>query len=382
MPFGFVLSLAFHAALLGWALFSMRSVPPLSPDTPAISADIITPSDFLRLKQGSEDAKNLETKAKDEPKPDDSKNDTAKPSNAPPPPPPPSQEEVAKAEPPPEAEPPAPAEPPKAVEQPKPAPDPIAKKIEEPPPPPPPEPAPGPTPDEKKLLEQKLEQEHQAEEAKKKAEEEAKQKADEEAKKKAEEEAKKKAAEAAKKKRVAELKKKKQEEAKKKAEAAKKKFDPSKIASLLAKSPDDAPPKALLDKDPRKKGQQASGSSATSDKFGKEAGTATGTDTVLSAREQDLLKGMLKSQLNGCWRPPGTGGGEEVPVVELHWEMSPDGSLIGEPRVTSAPSTTAGQVYTEAAVRAVKMCSPFRLPPDKYDAWKIVDWTFDPRQML
>jgi colicin import membrane protein len=95
-----------------------------------------------------------------------------------------------------------------------------------------------------------------------------------------------------------------------------------------------------------------------------------------------MLKGMIKSQLNGCWRPPGTGGGEEVPVVELHWDLNPDGSVIGEPRVTSAPPTTAGQVYTEAAVRAVKMCSPFRLPPDKYNAWKSIDWTFDPRQML
>ena len=110
MPFGLVLSLAFHAALLGWALFSMRSVPSLTPDTPAIAADIITPSEFLRLKQGSEDAKNLETKAKEEPKPDDSQNDTAKPSNAaPPPPPPPQEQQVAKAEPPPEAaEPPPP----------------------------------------------------------------------------------------------------------------------------------------------------------------------------------------------------------------------------------------------------------------------------------
>jgi len=394
VPFGLVLSLMFHAALLGWALFSMRSVPPLSPDTPAISADIITPSDFLRLKQGSEDAKNLETKANDEPKPDDSKNDTKKPENAAAPPPPPEKEqqpeqdqEVAKLEPPPEAEPPKPAEPPKAEDKPKPQPDPIAKKLEEPPPPP--VEAPGPTPDEKKLLEKKLEEERKAEEAKQKAEEEAKKKAEEEAKKKAEEEAKKKAeeakkkaAEAAKKKRAAELKKKKREEAKKRAEAAKKKFDPSRIASLLDKSPDDAPPKALLDKDPRKKGQQASGSSTTSDRIGKEAGTATGTDTVLSAREQDLLKGMLKSQLNGCWRPPGTGGGEEVPVVELHWEMNPDGTLAGEPRVTSAPPTTAGQVYAEAALRAVKMCSPFRLPPDKYGAWRIIDWTFDPRQML
>ncbi len=96
MAFGLVLSLVFHAALLGWALFSMRTTPPLTPDTPAIAADIITPSEFLRLKQGSEDAKNLETKAKDEPKPDDSKNDMAKPNNAPPPPPPPPEQEVAK----------------------------------------------------------------------------------------------------------------------------------------------------------------------------------------------------------------------------------------------------------------------------------------------
>mgnify|MGYP001052966434 CR=1 FL=1 len=379
MPFGLVLSLIFHAALLGWALFSMRSIPPMTPDTPAISADLITPSEFLRLKKGSEDAKNLETKAKDEPKPDDSKNDTKKPDNAPPPPPPPSeQQDVAKAEPPPEAEPPPPAESPKAAEQPKPAPDPIAKKLEETPPPP--AEAPGPTPDDKKLMEQKLEEQRQAEEAKKKAEEEAKKKAEEEAKKKTE--AKKKAEEAAKKKRIAELKKKKREEARKKAAAAKKKFDPSRIASILDNAPDDAPQKALLDKDPRKKGEQASGSSSKVDKIGKEAGTATGTDTVLSLREQDMLKGMIKSQLNGCWRPPGTGGGEEVPVVELHWDLNPDGSVIGEPRVTSAPPTTAGQVYTEAAVRAVKMCSPFRLPPDKYNAWKSIDWTFDPRQML
>lgn len=373
MPLGLVLSLLFHASLLGWALFSMRHAQPLmSPDTPAIAADIITPSEFLRLKQGSEDSKNLETKANDQPKPDDSKNDTPKPSNAPPPPPP-AEQQVAKAEPPPEPEPPQAAEPPPPPPA-KTEPDPIAKKIDEPPPPP--EPQPGPTPDEKKLLEQKLEQERQAEEAKKKADEEAKKKAEAEAKKKAEEEAKKK-------KKAAELKKKKQEEAKKKAEAAKKQFDPSKIASLLEKSPDDATPKALLDKDKKKKGQQASGSSSTSTNFGKEAGTQTGSDTVLSAREQDLLKGMLKSQLNGCWRPPGTGGGSEVPVVELRWELNADGTLAGEPRVTSAPSTTAGQVYAEAALRAVRMCAPFRLPPDKYEGgWRFIDWTFDPREML
>jgi colicin import membrane protein len=393
VPFGLVLSLIFHASLLAWALINLRSTPPLTPDTPAISADLITPSEFLRLKQGSEDAKHLETKANDKPTPDESKNDTPKPANAPPPPPPPAEEQVAKTEPPPEPEPPQAAEPPPPPpEATKPPPDPIAKKLEEPPPPaatppPPPEPQPGPTPDEKKAEEERQAQEAAKkkadEEAKQQAEEDAKKKAEEEAKKKALAEAKKKAADEAKKKKAAELKKKKQEEARKKAEAAKKQFDPSKIASLLEKSPDDATPKALLDKDKRKKGQQASGSKTDAFDTGKEAGTTTGTDTVLSAREQDLLKGMLKQQLNGCWRPPGTGGGEEVPVVVLHWELNPDGSLVGEPQVTNAPNTTAGQVYSEAALRAVRMCSPFHLPPDKYEGgWKTIDWTFDPRQML
>jgi colicin import membrane protein len=398
VPFGLVLSLIFHASLLAWALINLHSTPPLTPDTPAISADLITPSEFLRLKQGSEDAKHLATKSNDKPTPEESKNDTAKPANAPPPPPPPpppAEEQVAKAEPPP-----PPPEPPQATEPPPPPPpppeaskppDPIAKKLEEAPPPPatppPPEPQPGPTPDEKKAEQERQAQEEakkKAEEAaKKQAEEDAKKQAEEEAKKKALAEAKKKAADEAKKKKAAELKKKKQEEARKKAEAAKKQFDPSKIASLLEKSPDDATPKALLDKDKRKKGQQASGSKSDALDTGKEAGTTTGTVTVLSAREQDLLKGLLKQQLNGCWRPPGTGGGEEVPVVVLHWELNPDGALVGDPQVTSAPNTTAGQVYSEAALRAVRMCSPFHLPPDKYEGgWKYIDWTFDPRQML
>jgi colicin import membrane protein len=342
VPFGLAISLLAHAALLGWAYLAGLKAPPLpTDDTPAISAEIITPSEFLRLKQGSEDAKNLETRAKEEPKPEDSKNDTKKPDNAPPPPP----QEVAKAEP--EPTPPEPVK-----EEPPPPPPEPAK--EEPPPPPP-----GPTPDEQKLLEKKIEDERLAAEAAKLAEEKRKQ---------AEEEAKKKKA---------------AEEARKKAEAAKKQFDPNKIASLLDKAPDDSTPKALIDKDPNKKGQQASGTSQTAEVTGQEAGTATGTDTVLSAREQDLLKGMIKRQISGCWRPPGTAGGTDAPVVKLEWQFSPDGSLATEPRVIEAPSTPAGQVYAEAAVRAVKTCAPFSLPPDRYEGgWKDIRWTFDPREML
>ena len=167
MPFGLIISFACHAALLAWAFMSMRAVQELpAPETPSISAELITPSEFLRLKQGAEDAKHLETKAKDKPTPDDSKNEAKKPADAPPPPPPPPQE-VAKVEPPPPPEPPkveTPPPPPEPVKPPEP--DPIANKIDEPPPPPPP----GPTPDEQKLLEQKIEDQRKADEAKTAAE--------------------------------------------------------------------------------------------------------------------------------------------------------------------------------------------------------------------
>ncbi|MEQ1673222.1 MAG: cell envelope integrity protein TolA, partial [Hyphomicrobium sp.] len=140
--------------------------------------------------------------------------------------------------------------------------------------------------------------------------------------------------------------------------------------------------KALLDKDPKKKGQQAAGTSQTATATGKEAGTATGTAPVLSAREQDLLKGMIKSQLERCWRLPGAGGGSEIPAVTLSWHLLQDGSLNGEPSVKSAPNDTLGHAASEAALRAVRSCQPFKLPPESYDGWKDIEWVFDPRQMM
>lgn len=369
MPVGLIISFLCHGALLVWAFWSMRAVQELpAPEVPVINAEIVTPSEFLRLKQGSETAKKLETKAKDEPKPDDSKNDTKKPDFAPPPPPPPTQE--AKLE-----EPPPPPEPPKAAEPPPPPEPPkdVPPKAETPPPPS--EPAPGPTPEEQKALEAKIEQEKQAEEAKKKAEEDAKKKAEEEARKKAEE-LKKKQADEARKKKLAELKKKQEE--------AKKKFDPNAIANLLNKTPDEAEQqKALLDKDPRKKGQQAAGTNVAAKETGKEAGAQNGHDTVLSAREQDLLLSMIDQQLYRCAQMPGAGGASEIPIVKVTVKLNPDGSLNGEPVIVSQPGNSPlFEIAARASVNAFKNCAPLRLPPDKYAAWKEFDWTFNWPKLL
>ena len=367
MPFGLIFSLVCHVALLVWAYGPSNAARELdAPETPSISAELITPSEFLRLKQGSEDAKHLETKAKDKPTTDDSKNETKKADNTPPPPPPPAPVEVAKVEPPPppEAAKPEPVKPEPVKPEPL-KPDPVAEAIK---PPPPPEA--GPTPDEQKLLEQKID------EAAKKAADEAQKKAEEAAKKKAAAEAlKKKLAEDAKKRKLA-------EEARKKAEAAKNKFDPNALANLIEKAPGDSQPKALIDKDPNKKGQQASGTSQTAAQTGKEAGTATGHDTVLSAREQDLLAGMLQSQLHRCAKMPGGGGGIDTPVVTVQWRVHQDGTLDGEPVVQNPQNTPLFKIAAEASVNAVKNCSPLSLPADKYASWSTITWDFDWPKML
>lgn len=357
-------SFLLHAAMLLWAFLHIAHTPELlPPQQESIAISMITPSDLLRLKQGSENSTELEAKPKEEPKPEISKKEAEKPKpiDGPPPAaePPPPQEEAKPAEPPPEAKPPEP----KA--------DPIADQIAALPPKPP-EPAPGPTPEELKKIEdekqaeeaRKAEEQKKAEEEKKKAEEEKKKAEDE--KRKAEE--KKKADEKKRKereKKLAEAKKKKEEEAKKKASEA----------DRLA---------ALLDKTPDKRGapRSATDPQTDTDYTGPTAGAREGRDTVLSARESDILKGKIVEQLKGCWRLPGAGGGIETTVVTVSWTLRQDGSLEGEPMLEGAQSSALYQQAADAALRAVKNCSPFDLPADKYQFWRKLTFDFDPREMM
>lgn len=372
MPFGLTLSILLHGGALLWAYLAMAATPPLAPPEPEpVTVALITPSEFLALKKGSETAKELEAKAKDEPKPEVSKLEAEKPKPvtapelpvepepAPTPPEPPKAAETPPE--PPKQEPPK-QEPPKS--------DPIADKLAALPPDPPP----GPTPDELKKVEEekKAEEQRQAEE-KRKVEEEKKKAEDE--KKKVEAEKKK----AEEKKKADEKKKKLEEEKKKKLAEQKRKEDEKKKkqqqADRLA---------ALLDKDPTRKGAPNSATQPQNptDYTGPTAGAREGDAPVLSVREQDILKGQISAQLRQCWKLPGGGGGIETMVVTIRWRLRPDGTLEGEPAVEAPQSGPVFQIAAEAAVRAVKMCSPFNLPQDKYWAWKSIIWDFDPREML
>ena len=344
---GLLTSFVGHALLLAYALISIHRVPPDLPETVTIEASIITPSELTRLKQGSPDSKELEAKAKEEPQPEVSKKeaDKPKPVTAPPPPPPPPP-------------PPEPEE------------DEIAKQIEE----------------ERVAAEQREKKAAEkaaaakAEAAALQAKIEAEQKAAEQRKKQAEEkrkkaEAKKKAAEKKKKelaKKKAAERKKKLAEAKRKAEEAKKKqFDLDKIAALIDKSPD-------------KRGAPRTATPPTkpTEYTGPTKGERRGTDTVLSAREADLLLSMILGQLRPCARLPGGGGGPDTPVVDVEFRLNPDGSLNGEPVIRDRQNSPLYRIAADAAVRAIKQCAPFQLPADKYAAWSRVSLIFDWPVML
>jgi colicin import membrane protein len=384
LQFGLVISVIFHAAILGWALITIQSQRELRmPEPDPIITDLVTESELTKLRQGVRTAKQLEAVAKETPKADIAKKEAAKPkpvAAAPPPPPPP--------------EPPAP----KA--------DPIAEKLASAEPPPPPPPA----VDEKKKVEEQLKAEQQrraaeeelaleglrkAEEQRKadeerKAEEQRKadelRKAEEQRRAEEQRQAEEKKRQEEEQRKQAELKKKADEEKKRKEAAAKKKreeekkrqealakqkqFDAEKIAALLNKVPNSAAPTPSSEPTEPTKAK------------GPALGAPEGRDKQISASEIAMLKGRISSRLRGCWTVPSGGGGSDTPVVTLRWRLKPDGSLDGDPHVEQPRGDALFRIAAEAAVRAVRQCSPFDLPPDKYSTWRTITWEFDPSQMM
>ena len=111
-------------------------------------------------------------------------------------------------------------------------------------------------------------------------------------------------------------------------------------------------------------------------------GAAEGRDKQISASETAMLRARISSRLKVCWRLPSGGGGTDTPAVTLRWRMNPDGSVDGEPQVEQPRGDALFRIAAEAAVRAVRECSPFDLPADKYAAWRVITWEFDPSQMM
>ena len=386
MHVGLIISVMLHAAVLGWAMFTIQTQRELRVSEPeAVAVDLIKPSDVTKVRKGVRTAKQMDAEAKETPKaaevprkeaPKPTPVATPKPPDPPKPEPP--KEEVKEA---PKPEPPKP-EPPKEVakvEPPKPATDPIAEKLAAERPDPAIEQA-------KKLEEERREEARKAEEQRladeqkkvddqKKADEQKKRDEDERLRKEAE--LKKKKEDDERRRKAAELKKKKEDEERKRKEAEAKRqksFDDQmrEMQALLNKVPDKGAP---LPNTPQEQ---------PSKNKGPVLGAKEGRDQQLSASESARLVGLLTRRITECYRPPvGAAAGLEGLKVRLSFDLNREGSVVGTPRATGVDGAPVSRLAAEAAERAVFGCQPYdMLPPDKYEAWKGIDLIFNPKDLF
>ncbi len=89
----------------------------------------------------------------------------------------------------------------------------------------------------------------------------------------------------------------------------------------------------------------------------------------------------LRAQMERCWNPPVGALGAENLAVKLIVKFNPDGSVRETPNAAVVSPTPAHLAAAESARRAVLACQPYTLPPEKYDLWKEVQVTFDPRTL-
>jgi len=108
-------------------------------------------------------------------------------------------------------------------------------------------------------------------------------------------------------------------------------------------------------------------------------GSSTGSITnQMTLNEIDALKARLAQCWNIQLAPPDP---SEL-RVRLKMFLNPDGSISSPPQILEAGSSEFARSAAESAVRAVRRCAPYNLPPQKYDSWREINVTFDPREMF
>ena len=95
---------------------------------------------------------------------------------------------------------------------------------------------------------------------------------------------------------------------------------------------------------------------------------------------------LVRHQIAECWNLPAGAKDAEDLIIEISLSMNPDGTvrdarIRDQGRLDRDPFFRAA---AESAYRAVlnPKCSPLKLPLDKYEHWKTMVLTFNPREMF
>jgi outer membrane biosynthesis protein TonB len=133
---------------------------------------------------------------------------------------------------------------------------------------------------------------------------------------------------------------------------------------------------ALLDK---QKGEKTAPAKPSKDAGAPKqaAKDAQGNDAAMTATIIDALVSRVKE----CFNVPPAARDANL-SVKIHFQLSPDGSVIGQPEVRGSSADPIFDATARAAVSAIVECQKYELPPDQYDLWKDNTLDFNPNLLF
>lgn len=156
-------------------------------------------------------------------------------------------------------------------------------------------------------------------------------------------------------------------------------------------APAKAAPAKPSDTSPRRRPDAPSGASRIGSDFlngipgSSRPGTAKTPPAAVAGPEvKASLASAVARQVKAHWVGP-QGVDIDKLVTVLAWDLNPDGSLAGRPRVVSQTGITPANEaqakrHAELAIRAVQLAAPFELPSEYYSNWKRISaFRFDKR---
>jgi colicin import membrane protein len=140
--------------------------------------------------------------------------------------------------------------------------------------------------------------------------------------------------------------------------------------------------KALLDKRAPQRVASAAGSELNNaPSLGAPGGTrnpllgAAGNPDGLT----DVEKMALRARLHSLWSAPAGMSEHRGMTIDVQFELNPDGTLSGAPSVLTRGDGPLFMAASDSVKRAVIRGAPYTmLRPEHYEAWRVVQVTFDP----
>lgn len=92
----------------------------------------------------------------------------------------------------------------------------------------------------------------------------------------------------------------------------------------------------------------------------------------------------VRRQIAQCWNVPAGAKDAEDLYIEIALQMGSDGT-VNDARIVDQTRLSRDDFFrsaAESARRAVLSCGKLPLPPEKYESWKNITMTFNPRDLL